>query len=192
MAADVSRLGRDEQTFCPDCYRTYCQGRSCKRRDCPGYAPIYLRDQAERLRVNLGAWDGKTCLVTLTAPGADLLPWDKSKCPKGEHRCSGRLGCRVEWLAAARWNMTVTKRLGDLLKVAREATRRAHGSRGRVEVLGYVCEAQQRGVFHPHVVLGYRTAGDTGSPNAPGPSAGGWTSARGPPREALCGLRGLA
>jgi hypothetical protein len=29
-----------------------------------------------------------------------------------------------------------------------------------VEVLGYVCEAQQRGVFHPHVVLGYRTAAD--------------------------------
>jgi hypothetical protein len=54
----------------------------------------------------------------------------------------------------------VTKRLGELLKVARERTRRKHGNAARVEVLGYVCEAQQRGVFHPHVVLGYRTAAD--------------------------------
>jgi hypothetical protein len=63
-------------------------------------------------------------------------------------------------VTACGWNATVTKRLGDLLKVAREATRRAHGSNGRVEVLAYVCEAQQRGVFHPHIVLGYRTAAD--------------------------------
>jgi len=47
-----------------------------------------------------------------------------------------------------------------LLKVARERTRRKHGGKVRVDVLGYVCEAQQRGVFHPHVVLGYRTAAE--------------------------------
>jgi hypothetical protein len=29
-----------------------------------------------------------------------------------------------------------------------------------VYVLGYVCEPQKRGVFHPHLVLGYRTAAD--------------------------------
>jgi hypothetical protein len=29
-----------------------------------------------------------------------------------------------------------------------------------VWVLAYVCEAQQRGVFHPHIVLGYRTAAE--------------------------------
>jgi hypothetical protein len=66
----------------------------------------------------------------------------------------------VRWIPAASWNVTVTKRLGDLLKLAREQTRRRHGKAARVEVLGYVCEAQQRGVFHPHIVLGYRTAGD--------------------------------
>ncbi len=51
-------------------------------------------------------------------------------------------------------------RLGSLLKVARERTRRKHGRNAVVAVLGYVCEAQQRGVFHPHIVLGYRTAAD--------------------------------
>jgi hypothetical protein len=64
---------------------------------------------------------------------------------------------------AAIWNSSVTKRLGELLKVAREQTRRSHGSRGKIIVLGYVCEAQQRGLFHPHVVLGYRTAADRGA-----------------------------
>ena len=160
VAGDQPNLGADEQTFCPDCFRSLWQGGRCKRRDCPGYAPIYLRDQAERIRQNLAAWDGGTCLVTLTAPGVRELPWDRSKCPPGEHTCSGRLGCRVGVFTAATWNATVTKRLGDLLKVAREQTRRAHGGGARVVVLGYVCESQQRGVFHPHVVLGYRRGCD--------------------------------
>jgi hypothetical protein len=160
VAGHVGDLGPEERAFCPHCLRSLWQNTRCKRRDCPGYAPTYLRDQAERLTVNLAAWEGKTCLVTLTAPGKDVLPWDRLKCAGGEHRCSGRLGCRVHWVAAADWNATVTRRLGELLKVARERTRRKHGRHARVEVLGYVCEAQQRGVFHPHLVLGYRTAAD--------------------------------
>jgi hypothetical protein len=159
VAGDVGDLGSEERTFCKECFRSLWQRGRCKRRDCPGYAPIYLRDQAERLRENLAAWDGKTCLVTLTAPRADVLPWDPTKCPPGEHKCSGKLGCRVDWLAAARWNAAVTKQLGDLRKAAGERTRRRHGENG-VVVLAYVCDAQQRGVFHPHVVLGYRTAAD--------------------------------
>jgi hypothetical protein len=145
MAGYVGDLGSGERAFCPHCLRSLWRNTRCRRRDCPGYAPIYLRDQAERLAVNLAAWDGKTCLVTLTAPGKDALPWDRLKCAGGEHRCSGRLGCRVHWVAAADWNATVTRRLGELLKVARERTRRKHGRNARVEVLGYVYEAQQRG-----------------------------------------------
>jgi hypothetical protein len=86
VAADVADLGSGEWTFCPECYRTLWVGGNCKRRDCPSYAGIYLRDQAERLRVNLVAWEGRTCLVTLTAPGADVLPWDRSACPEGGTR----------------------------------------------------------------------------------------------------------
>ena len=158
MAGHVGSVGVDHPTFCSECFRSLRQGGGCKRRDCPAYAPTYLRDQAERLRENLAAWEGKTCLVTLTAPGAGELPRDRSKCPTGEHRCSGRLGCRVHWCPAARWSATVTKCLGELLKLAREQTRRQHADGARVEVLAYVCESQQRGVFHPHAVLGYRTA----------------------------------
>jgi hypothetical protein len=99
-------------------------------------------------------------MVTPTAPGKDVLPWDRSKCRPGTHRCSGERGCRVDWVAAAAWNRNVTVRLGALLKVARERTRRRYGKTAQVVVLGYVCEAQRRGVFHPHVILGYRTAAD--------------------------------
>jgi hypothetical protein len=160
VAGHVGDLGSATRARCEDCYRLLWGRGRCKRRDCPGYAPIYLRDQAVRLRENLAAWEGKTCLVTLTAPGVDLLPWDRSKCPAGEHRCSGKLGCRVHWHKAAVWNSTATKRLGDLLKMARERVRRKHLGQGEVAVLAYVCEAHQRGVFHVHVVLGYRTAAD--------------------------------
>jgi hypothetical protein len=63
-------------------------------------------------------------------------------------------------VAAAQWNADLTVRLGQLLKLARERVRRKHGRNAKVVVLGYVCESQQRGVFHPHVVLGYVTAAD--------------------------------
>ncbi len=33
-------------------------------------------------------------------------------------------------------------------------------TKSRVVVLGYVCEAQQRGVFHPHLILGYKSAAE--------------------------------
>jgi hypothetical protein len=117
VAGYVARVVRDERTFCADCFRSLWQGRICKRRDCPGYARLYLRDQAERLRANLAVWEGKTCMVTLTAPGADVLPWDRSQCAESDHRCSGKRGCMVDWVAAAGWNATVTKRLGELLEL---------------------------------------------------------------------------
>lgn len=160
MDSALPDLGAGPETFCRTCFRSLWQGGRCKRRDCASYAPTYLRDQAARIRANLAAWDGRVCLVTLTAPGRDVLPWDRSHCAPGEHRCSGARGCRVQWVEAADWNMTVTERLGELLKMARERVRRRYRGNAQVVVLAYVCEAQQRGVFHPHVVLGYRTAAD--------------------------------
>jgi hypothetical protein len=68
VAGHVGDLGPEERAFCPHCLRSLWQNTRCKRRDCPGYAPTYLRDQAERLTLNLAAWEG-----TLTAPGKDAL-----------------------------------------------------------------------------------------------------------------------
>jgi len=43
--------------------------------------------------------------VTLTAPGRKVIPFDSALCKiKRRNRCSGKLGCRVEALAAARFH----------------------------------------------------------------------------------------
>ena len=113
----------------------------------------YLRDQAELLRVNLAAWDGKTSLVTLTPPGKKVLAWDKSKCRPGQHRCSGARGCRVHWFSAAKWDADLTVRLGELLKVARERTRRRHGGKSQGGRTRLCLRGAEAGVFHPHIVF---------------------------------------
>ena len=124
----------ESDTFCPACVHSYpinkktgrIASRACSRRTCPAYAPKYLRDQAERLKAALAEWDGETTIMTLTAPGADRLPWDESLCKIDEpHRHSGPAGCAVNPWAAAEWNTTVCKRLGALLNHSRVRTRRA-------------------------------------------------------------------
>jgi hypothetical protein len=98
-------------------------------------------------------------MPTLTAPGAERLPWDPAQCVvQGPHKHSGDEGCRIERVAAAEWNAECARNLSKLVREARRCTRRR--SRGRVTVLGYVLERQQRGVFHPHLILGYETAPD--------------------------------
>jgi histone H3/H4 len=134
-------------------------GGSCKRRDCPAYAPLYLKDGARLLRQNLRSWSGGVSMVTLTAPGADLLPWDPVQCKvQREHEHAGPLGCRVERSAAAEWNAQCARNLSKLIRQARKYAKRR--SRGTVTVLAYVLERQERGLFHPHVVLGYQTGPD--------------------------------
>lgn len=154
MVGDVGDLASaGGQTFCSHCFHNLWQGHSCKRRTCPGYAPLYLRDQAERLRAGLAEWDGETTIATLTAPGADVLPWDPRRCKlQGPHRHSGPNGCEVDQWAAAHWNKTATKRLSRLVHAAKERLRRARLA--RPEVLATVLELK-RGVFHAHIVLGY-------------------------------------
>ena len=49
--------------------------------------------------------------VTLTAPGADLLPWDSSRCNHSSGvRCSGDIGCVVEAHALAIWHNELGQR----------------------------------------------------------------------------------
>lgn len=152
MRADVSPV-RQRRSFCPHCFHDLWKGTRCKRRTCPGYASIYLRDQAERLMAGLAEWEGETTIATLTAPGADVLPWDPSRCKvRGPHKHSGPAGCEVDRMAAADWNLTATKRLSKLIHAASERVRRAKV--GSTDVLATVLELK-RGVYHAHIVLGY-------------------------------------
>ena len=84
---------------------------------------------------------GMTRLVTLTAPGADVLPWDEQHCAwMGPHKHSGPLGCRIELEAAYVWATDLEQRFHRLCAAARK--------RGRVSepvVCARAWEAQNRG-----------------------------------------------
>ena len=95
-------------------------------------------------------------MVTVTAPGADVLPWDVLYCthPPGE-RCTGKKGCKVNGTEANEWNRTATARLRALHKAARSYAARRHPRADLPVTLGYVAQEQERGVWHFHVALGW-------------------------------------
>jgi hypothetical protein len=86
-------------------------------------------------------------MVTLTAPGADQLPWNQEWCehPAG-HPCSGSIGCRVEDLPAAAWNGLAPRAWSDVVTYVRR--------KSGVDVQ-YVAswETQKRGVLHRHAIV---------------------------------------
>lgn len=91
---------------------------------------------------------GRLLFVTLTAPGQDVLPWDRSVCSHGAGvKCSGPLGCRVQAFEAARWN-AAAPRMWDHFR--RDLARVLDVS--KIEAFG-TWERHQRGVLHRHSVL---------------------------------------
>ena len=136
--------------------RTYGRAAVCRRRRCPGYAPLWAGDQRRKLFDNLGAYEGGSVVVlAVTGPGADHLPWDERHCSAlGEHTHGGPRGCRVDRLAARVWNETASERWRNLHRQVHLAVRR-HNVRPRL--LARVFELQRRGVLHVHPVLGFKT-----------------------------------
>jgi len=129
----------------------------CKRRTCPRYAPLWAYDWRIVLLENLIAYGGKSVMYTLTPPGADVLPFDTSRCSHPPQvRCSGTRGCVVEEKARRSWNASCQERLSRLYETAQAAVRREAGVRANVLAIGK--EAQQRGPVHVHYVLGVETA----------------------------------
>jgi hypothetical protein len=106
---------------------------------------------------NLKAHGTEAVLFSVTAPGADQLPWDGSACKLSEaHKHSGELGCEVESGQALLWNESAQ---GRFSAAQREAKRQADvalrklGSGRRVSKCLSWWELQKRGVLHAHVVL---------------------------------------
>ncbi len=136
--------------------------RTCKRRGCPRCGAPWARDWRRNMAVNLAAKHGSVTLVSITAPGAERLPWDEAHCAhRRRHIHYGPAGCRVKQRAAREWTDTLSLRWGWLRKSATLATRRAlkneiSGELGPApSVLARVWEPQKRGVPHLHLVLGY-------------------------------------
>jgi hypothetical protein len=156
VPADVSRLGKREHT-CVCGRRLYGLGRRCRCRRCPEYGLIWAGDQRQKLFRNLEAVGGEIVLGAVTAPGEGALPWDEGVCSAlGEHRHSGKLGCRVDARVACEWNESAPGRWRRLHRRAYESTVRQFG-RGSVWMVARVWEMQMRGVLHVHPVLAYVT-----------------------------------
>lgn len=113
-----------------------------------------MGDQAVRLLDNLVRYQGAVCMVTLTAPGREILPWDRTKCTHEPGvTCSGLLGCVVEASAGRAFNEAAMRRWSSLWDSVRVDCHRKFGA-GTVKLLAYAPETQRRGVLHYHVVLG--------------------------------------
>lgn len=96
--------------------------------------------------------------VTLTAPGADVLPWDRERCSHGPGvACSGELGCVVDWVAAAAWHADVSERLSHFVEYVRRDVERylrmvdATGP-DRMQYFGS-WEMQRREMLHRHMAV---------------------------------------
>lgn len=144
--------------ICRACGRSrWGLSKICRRRTCPGYAPLWGGDQRRKLFENLRAYLGRRVLLgAVTGPGSDVLPWDRSHCRVlGPHRCSGRWGCRVDPGAARAWNKSAPDRWRRLHRRAYQQVRSELGY--APWMLARVWEMQHRGVLHVHPVLAYGT-----------------------------------
>jgi hypothetical protein len=129
--------------------------RSADREKCPEYSRVWAGDQRRKLFANLEAYGGEVLMSAVTAPGANVLPWDESVCAAlGHHTHSGMLGCRVVRGAADEFNRSAPDRWRRLHRRAYQETVRKQGPKS-VRLLARVWEVQTRGVLHSHPVLGY-------------------------------------
>jgi hypothetical protein len=146
---------RDSNRFrCLKCNRRLDQWGRCKRRHCSSYIALWKRDQNERLQVNIAGLS-EVRLGSITAPGAQALPWDERYCLwLGPHAHSGDLGCRVVPDRALAFNRRAPRLWSKLHRVA--ATRARRGS-GQFQFFARVWEVQGRGVLHVHPVVGCST-----------------------------------
>lgn len=115
----------------------------CGSRKCPSCGVLWAGDTRVKILANVEAYGGDVALVTITAPGKNVLP---------HSMVDGRLV--VEEWAARRWNKHARQ---GWRAIHRKASQRAqrfacrHGEDWRV--LARVWQYQARGVLHAHVIL---------------------------------------
>jgi hypothetical protein len=144
------RTGAGEDRCCPH-FNSFGGGlRTCKRRDCPRCGRSWARSWESVLRHNLIEYAGEVALITITAPGADRLPWSCER----KHEHSGTKGCQVKADAADVWADQARRGWPKLRDAARKACTRAGW---KPTLIVRTWEPQKRGVPHLHIVLGLGT-----------------------------------
>ncbi len=126
---------------------------TCKRRDCRRCGRPWARSWESVLRHNLAHFGREVVLVTVTAPGADLLPWSCGR----QHKHAGDKGCRVKEDAADAWAEGARENWQHLRGAARKAALAALPEGARPFILVRTWEPQKRGVPHVHLVLAFGT-----------------------------------
>lgn len=141
---------------CPGCDRPIpMEVKRCSSRRCPAFAPTWARDTRRRLLENLRLVK-LSVMFSLTAPGADVYPFDPGFCSHGAGaKCSGTIGCRVSPAHEASFNMGAGKAWSDLHRRTKIRADRSTGFRGRLEAR--VWEKQRRGLAHLHGVIATST-----------------------------------
>jgi hypothetical protein len=95
-------------------------------------------------------------MFSVTAPGADLYPFDPRFCSHSpSQRCSGRIGCRVAPDVAEAFNRNAGKWWSELHRVAKMRADRAVGE--KLTIAARVWEKQKRGLVHVHGVISVST-----------------------------------
>lgn len=130
---------------CPSPRRILLHGREfnvgCQRRSCPACGLVWLKDTHVRAIAASQVLRGAVALVSITAPGRDVLPWDET-------------GRRVEEGAARDWNRSAPARWSKLYDAARRRARRdCPMAAGEWALLFKAWEYQKRGVLHLHLVV---------------------------------------
>ncbi len=149
--------------FCEVCLGDLFEGRECQRRHCERGSIKWSNYQSRNVVENLAAYaamGGDCRMITLTAPGADVIPWDPRACRGSEdHRHSGRLGCKVSRVHASAWDVALPDRMSRLIKIVRQRVCDRTGvTTCSFDVVVWVVEEQRRGILHVHLALGWRSA----------------------------------
>jgi len=123
-----------------------CEPRRRRGRlHCPGCQSTWAKDRLISILAPMSNYRGRVAMITITAPGADVLPWG---CAADDHPHSGKLGCRVDPVHARSWNDSAPWRWALMWQALRNDLRRSG-----ILVLVKVWEPQQRGVAHLHLIV---------------------------------------
>lgn len=122
--------------------------RALGRLECEGCAGIWARDRLITILHPLNEYHGRVGMITITAPGSDLLPWQQHPEDVHEDECSGRHGCVVEKEARDRWNASVSWRRSRMHQAMQNQLR----LKGPV-ILVRAWEPQKRLLAHCHEIV---------------------------------------
>lgn len=120
----------------------------CGRRSCTSCGVLWLHDTRIRTLAGVQAHGAPVALVTVTAPGVAVLPWDET----------GRL---VDAEAAKAWNDDAPANWSQLHRAAARPARalaREWGAEWRLLVKSW--EYQKRGVLHLHLLVPVASRGE--------------------------------